>query len=97
MYEIWAQFKTPKLLAIRVTKEVHSTGPTIRKFPSHWRTISCTAGNFYFVHHGIKNAKFINTNGSNIPPGKTHKGKPFIHQTQGRMLDIIATGLRIRV
>jgi len=54
-------------------------------------------GNFYFVHHGIKDTKFINTNGPDILSRKTRKRKPFMHQTQGRMLDIIATGLRVRV
>ena len=54
-------------------------------------------GNFYFVHHGIKNKKFINTNSPDILSRETREGKPFMHQTQGQMLDIIATGLRVSV
>ena len=53
--------------------------------------------NFYLVYHGIKNAKLINTNGPNILSRKTCKHEPFMHQTQGRMLDIIATALRVCV
>ena len=37
--------------------------------------------NFYFVHHGIKNTKFVHTNGSDIISRKTHESNPFMHQT----------------
>ena len=42
------------------------------------------------VHHCIKNTKFIHTNNPNILSRKAHNSNSFMHQTQGRVLNIIA-------
>ena len=46
-------FKIPMFDAMRVTKEVHSIGPVIRKFVSHCLTIACAGEIRIFVDHGV--------------------------------------------